>query len=132
MQYLLDTNTCISAMRRLPQVVKRLSSVPPGECAISTITAYELHTGIEKCSEPDRERAKVDLLLKTVRTLPFDEHAAQEAARIRADLEAQGRPIGPYDVLLAGHAIAAGLVLVTANAAEFGRVNGLRLENWGN
>lgn len=132
MQYLLDTNTCISALRQLPQVVRRLSSVLPGECAISTITAYELYTGIEKCSDPVRERAKVGLLLATVHTLPFDGNAAQEAARIRAALESQGQPIGPYDVLLAGHAIAAGLVLVTANTAELGRVSGLTSENWGN
>jgi tRNA(fMet)-specific endonuclease VapC len=131
MRYLLDTNTCISAMRNAPQVVRRLSALPPGDCAISTITGYELYTGIEKCSDPARERAKVGLLLKTLHTLPFDGNAAQKAARIRAALESQGQPIGPYDVLLAGHAIAAGLILVTANTAEFSRVTGLALENWG-
>ena len=69
-------------------------------------------------------------LLKTIRTLPFDSAAAREAARIRAELESQGCPIGPYDVLLAGHALAAGLILVSANTAEFSRVAGLAVENW--
>jgi tRNA(fMet)-specific endonuclease VapC len=131
MRYLLDTNTCIGAMRNDPAVVERMSAVLPGDCAISTITSYELYTGVENCSDPAREHAKVDLLLATVRTLPFDSEAAKEAARIRAVLESQGRPIGPYDILLAGQAVAAGLALVSANTAEFSRVPGLALENWG-
>jgi tRNA(fMet)-specific endonuclease VapC len=131
MRYLLDTNTCIGAMRNDPAVVGRIAVVLPGDCAISTITSYELYTGVEKCSDPARERAKVDLLLGAVHTLPFDSESAKEAARIRALLESQGRPIGPYDILLAGHAIAAGLVLVTANTAEFTRVAGLVSEDWG-
>jgi tRNA(fMet)-specific endonuclease VapC len=72
----------------------------------------------------------VATLLKTIRTLPFDSAAAKQAARIRAELESQGCPIGPYDVLLAGHALAAGLILVFANTAEFSRVAGLAVENW--
>ena len=131
MRYLLDTNTCIGAMRNDPAVIVRMSAVLPGDCAISTITSYELYTGVEKCSDPAREHAKVDLLLGTVHTLPFDSESAKEAARIRAVLESQGRPIGPYDTLLAGHAITAGLVLVSANTAEFARVAGLILESWG-
>ena len=130
MRYLLDTNTCICVMRSDPAVVGRLSAVSPGDCAISTITSYELYTGVEKCSDPDRESTKVGALLHTVHTLPFDAAAAKEAARIRAVLESEGRPIGPYDVLLAGHAVAAGLILVSANAAEFSRVAGLSLDNW--
>ena len=131
MRYLLDTNTCISAMRGDPTVVQRMLALSPGDCAISTIASYELYTGVEKCSNPAREGAKVAALLSTVQTLPFDAAAAKEAARIRALLESQGQPIGPYDVLLAGHAIAAGLVLVSANTTEFSRVVGLSLENWG-
>ncbi len=130
MRYLLDTNTCISVMRNESVLVTRMSAVSPGDCAISTITSYELYTGVEKCSDPGREGAKVATLLKIVHTLPFDSAAAREAARIRAVLESEGRPIGPYDVLLAGHALAAGLILVSANRAEFSRVAGLALENW--
>jgi tRNA(fMet)-specific endonuclease VapC len=130
MRYLLDTNTCISVMRNEPACLARMSAASPEDCAISTVTTYELYTGVEKCSNPSREGAKVTTLVRTVHTLPFDSAAAREAARIRAVLESQGRQIGPYDVLLAGHAIAAGLILVSANTAEFNRVVGLVLENW--
>jgi tRNA(fMet)-specific endonuclease VapC len=129
-RYLLDTNTCIAAMRSHPKVVQRMTAAPPGDCAVSTITGYELYTGVEKCSNPAKERAKVDLLLKTVPYLPFDFGAAGEAARIRALLESQGQPIGPYDVLLAGQALAGSLIVVTANTKEFSRVPGLSVENW--
>jgi tRNA(fMet)-specific endonuclease VapC len=116
-------------MRSHPKVVQRMAAVPPGDCAISAITGYELYTGVEKCSNPAKERAKVDLLLKTVQHLPFDFGAAEEAACIRALLESQGQPIGPYDVLLAGQALSASLILVTDNTKEFSRVPGLTLEN---
>ncbi len=134
MLYLLDTNTCIAVMRKHPMAVRRISAVAPGDCAISTVTSYELYTGVAKCADPIKERAKVEILLQTLDELPFDSAAAQESARIRALLESQGQPIGPYDVLLdvllAGHALAESLTLVTANTREFSRVPGLRLANW--
>jgi tRNA(fMet)-specific endonuclease VapC len=109
-KYLLDTNTCISARRNLHPVVQRLSALSPTDCAVSTITAYELLTGVEKCADPRRERSKVKRLLSTVSELAFDSAAAAEAARIRAQLEALGQVISPYDLLLAGHAMSAKLV----------------------
>jgi tRNA(fMet)-specific endonuclease VapC len=130
MRYLLDTNTCIAAMRQDALVLKRMAAVAPTDCAISTITSYELFTGIEKCAAPTKELGKVNLLLSTVGELVFDGSAAREAARIRALLESLGSMIGPYDVLLAGHARSAGLLLVTANIKEFSRVPGLGLEDW--
>src|SRR5579884_1418648 len=130
MQYLLDTNTCIAAMKNHPSVVARMSAVAPAACAVSTVTVYELFTGVEKCADPSRERSKVTRLLGTISEISFDAQAAKEAAVIRARLEAQGQMIGPYDVLLAGQANAAGLRLVTHNTAEFARVAGLLLEDW--
>jgi tRNA(fMet)-specific endonuclease VapC len=130
MLYLLATNTCIAAMRKDAMVVKQMAAVSPSDCAISTITSYELFTGVEKCANPANELAKVVLFLATVHQLGFDTVSAREAGRLRALLESQGQMIGPYDVLLAGHALAAGLVLVTANTGEFSRVPGLTLENW--
>jgi tRNA(fMet)-specific endonuclease VapC len=100
-KYLLDTNLCVAAMRNHPLVLQRLSALAPGECEISSITAYELFTGIEKCSDPARERPKVERLLQIVGQLPFDSAAASEAARIRGVLEKTGQSIGPYDMLLA-------------------------------
>jgi predicted nucleic acid-binding protein len=63
-RYLLDTNTCIAVMRNHPTAVRRLAAVAPGDCAVSTITGFELYTGVEKCAHPARERTKVDLLLR--------------------------------------------------------------------
>lgn len=130
MKYLLDTNVCIAAMRNHPAVVQRLSALAPRDCAISTVTSYELFTGVEKCVNPMRERLKVERLVNIVHQLEFDSMAAVEAARVRASLEASGQSIGPYDMLLAGHALATGLIFVTNNVAEFARVSGLSLENW--
>lgn len=130
MRYLLDTNTCIAAMRHHASVLRRLAGVAPADCCISTITTYELWTGIEKCADPAREQSKVELLLSTIGELAFDARAAIEAGRIRALLESEGRMIGPYDVLLAGHARSAGLTLVSANTGEFGRVPALSVDDW--
>jgi len=129
-RYLLDTNTCIAAMRNQATVVQRMAALAPADCVISTIASYELFTGVEKCANPAQERAKVELLLKTIVELPFDSAAAKEAGRIRAILEAKGQPIGPYDLLLAGQAVALSMTLVTANTKEFSRVPGLVTENW--
>jgi tRNA(fMet)-specific endonuclease VapC len=130
MRYLLDTNTCIAVMKSNQTAVQRMTAVSPGDCAVSTITSYELFTGVEKCANPAKERAKVVLLLNTISQLSFDVASAHEAARIRAILESQGQPIGPYDILLAGQALTLSLIMVTANTKEFSRVPGLTLENW--
>jgi len=129
-RYLLDTNICIAIMRNHPVAVQRMVVVAPGDCAISTVIFYELYTGVEKCARPAQERSKVELLLTTIWEMPFAPDAARESARVRALLESQGQAIGPYDVLLAGQALAGSLVLVTANTREFSRVPGLNLENW--
>jgi tRNA(fMet)-specific endonuclease VapC len=107
-----------------------MAAVPPTDCVVSTITSYELYTGVEKCSDSAKERAKVGLLLKTIHQAPFDAAAAIEAARIRALLESHGQSIGPYDLLLAGYARALTLVMVSANVNEFRRVPDLIVENW--
>jgi tRNA(fMet)-specific endonuclease VapC len=70
MLYLLDTNTCIAIMRKNSAVVQRISAVAPADCAISTITSYELYTGVEKCAAPATERPKVDALVATFHS-PF-------------------------------------------------------------
>ena len=130
MRYLLDTNTCIAVMRGDLKAVQRMAATSPGDCGISAITHYELHTGVAKCSNPVKEQAKVDLLLTTMHQLAFESTSARHAAQLRALLEAQGTPIGPYDVLLAGQALALSLILVTNNINEFSRVPGLPFENW--
>jgi tRNA(fMet)-specific endonuclease VapC len=129
-KYLLDTNTCIALMRRNARVRERIEALAPGDCAVSAITALELYHGLERCSQPEREQAKIDELLSVVEVLPFGDEQAKRAAKARHALEQAGNVIGPFDVLIAGHALAAGMVLVTNNTREFSRVIGLTIKDW--
>ena len=130
MKVLLDTNVCIAAIRGHTEVRQRLAQSLPGECLVSTITVFELFVGVAKSRVPDREEANVQELLSAVWTAKFDGAAARYAAQIRADLERNGKPCGPYDTLLAGHALSLGASLITGNVREFARVAGLQVENW--
>jgi tRNA(fMet)-specific endonuclease VapC len=127
---LFDTDTCIAALRGEPRVIGLVSAWAPVDCVVSTVTVYELEVGVAKCRDPRRESAKVARFLGTVRVAPFDQAAARKAAEIRAQLEERGAGIGPYDTLIAGHAVASGLALVTGNRAEFTRVAGLEVIGW--
>jgi tRNA(fMet)-specific endonuclease VapC len=130
MRFLLDTDTCIAAMKGRDVAVAKLSTLAPIDCAISTVTVFELQVGVAKCREPDREAAKVKRFLETLTVLPLDVASARKAGEVRADLERQGIGIGPYDVLLAGQALTRGLAFVTNNVGEFQRVAGLKIERW--
>lgn len=130
MTHLLDTDTCIGVLRQRPGMVQRLSQLAPTDCAVSMVTVYELFCGVEKAKDPMKERQKVERLVSAVIELPLDRVAAEVAARIRGELERQGQSIGPYDLLIAGQAIASNLTLVTNNRREFQRVGGLRIETW--
>jgi tRNA(fMet)-specific endonuclease VapC len=130
MQYLLDTDTCIDLLRGVPAVVEKLRNLTPDDCAISAITSFELFAGVAVARDPARESAKVSKLLDVIEELPFETEAARRAAALRAELDAAGTPVGPYDLLIAAHALAIDLVLVTANLSEFGRVAGLALASW--
>ena len=130
MKFLLDTNVCIALMRRNANVRARMERLQPGDCAVSSVTAFELFHGLERCSQPERERVKIAELLEVVTVLPFDDASAKSAAKVRHGLEKIGCVIGPFDVLIAGHALAEELVLVTNNTGEFSRVDGVKLEDW--
>ena len=132
MKYLLDTNVCVDLLRSRPSVVERVSSVMPGDCAVSTVTAHELRSGALGSRQPAKELRKIELMLRTIQELVFDRAAATESAKVRVATQKRGKPIGPYDVLIAGHALAAGLVLVTNNTREFARVPELQYEDWRN
>jgi tRNA(fMet)-specific endonuclease VapC len=129
-KFLLDTSTCIDLLQSREKVVSRMGAQSPDDCGISRVTAYELFCGVLKCRDPKDERAKVDLLLRTIHPIEFDESSAWVSAQIRQDLESRGLRIGPYDVLLAGQAVSHDLTLVTSNTGEFSRIAALRLENW--
>jgi tRNA(fMet)-specific endonuclease VapC len=130
MTHLLDTDICIGVLRKRPGMAQRLSELSPADCAVSMVTVYELLSGVRKAREPEKEREKVERFVGAIIELPFDRAAAEVAARIRAELEQQGTPIGPYDLLIAGQALANNLTLVSNNVQEFQRVAGLRIESW--
>jgi tRNA(fMet)-specific endonuclease VapC len=130
MTHLLDTNVCIAAMRGNPEVREHLLARTPSDCGVSTVSLYELYAGVERCQQPVTERLKVDAFIRPLHRLPFDEAAAAQTARIRWHLERKGIPIGPYDLMLAGQSLALDLTLVTHNLREFGRVPGLKVEDW--
>lgn len=131
MERLLDTNICIYALNRRPrEVLARLREEGPARVAVSVVTVVELRHGAEKSRDPRAAHAKLDLFLTPIRILRFDEEAAVDAGRIRADLDRRGLRIGDLDSLIAAHARSRGLVLVTNDSRHFERVPHLRLENW--
>jgi tRNA(fMet)-specific endonuclease VapC len=130
MTHLLDTDTCIGVLRQRPGMVQRLSQIAPTDCAVSMVTVYELFCGLARALDPANERQKVERFVSAIIEMPLDRAGAEAAANIRAELERQGTPIGPYDLLIAGQAVASGLTLVTNNVGEFKRVSGLKLESW--
>jgi tRNA(fMet)-specific endonuclease VapC len=128
--YLLDTNTLIYYFKGQGQVAQNLKSVSSQEIGISTIVLFELQVGIAKSSSPAKRTQQLQQLLSQVNLVVFDNNAAFAAARIRAQLEQQGMPIGSIDVLIAGTAIALSATLVTHNVKEFSRVSGLAIADW--
>jgi tRNA(fMet)-specific endonuclease VapC len=127
---MLDTNI-ISDLIRNPQgkAAKRIAKVGEGNICTSIIVAAELRYGCAK-SGSERLLKAVEDLLEEISVLPFDVPADTEYGGIRSALEAAGKPIGSNDLLIAAHAAATGTTIVTANAGEFKRIRGLKVENW--
>jgi tRNA(fMet)-specific endonuclease VapC len=131
MRYLLDTNICIEIIcRKSPELLARLVALPVGEAGVSAITAAELWASVQKSRDPARNAEALAMFLLPLEVAAFDYAAAEAYGRVRAQLEDAGAPIGPLDTLIAGHALSLAAILVTNNAAEFGRVAGLRVEDW--
>ncbi|MDG2520307.1 tRNA(fMet)-specific endonuclease VapC [Caulobacter segnis] len=130
LRYLLDTNLCIRVLRDRPQGVRERFNTNAEALCTSTIVLTELLHGAAKSARPDDNRRQVEHFAAKLEVLPFDDLAADHAADIRADLERAGRPVGGYDLLIAGHARSRGLIVVTGNLSEFQRVQGLRCEDW--
>ncbi len=130
LKYLLDTNIVIYTMKNRPQQVRRYFKAQQGRIGISSVTLGELVFGAEHSQQVERNLADIEALTARLEVLPFDEAAAYHFGQIRAELSRMGRPIGPYDMMIAGHARACGLKLVTNNVKEFKRVQGLIIENW--
>ncbi|CAM3716848.1 Ribonuclease VapC [Deinococcus saxicola] len=131
--YLLDTNTCIYTMNRRPEVVERRvdeATEAGHEIGISSITLHELWFGIYRSDRVPVNTRTLQNLIATLHVYNFDGVAANMAAGLRATLKNAGRPIGPYDGLIAGHTLSLNAVLVTNNTGEFSRVAGLNHEDW--
>lgn len=131
MKYLLDTNTCIRFINgRAPQIRAKMLTIANSEIGISTIVQAEMFAGSAKSQTPERSREIQQEFFRHFVLVPFDEPAALVYGDIRAALEKQGTPIGGNDLLIAATAIAHDLILVSHNTREFGRVAGLKLEDW--
>ena len=122
LKYLLDTNIVIYTMKNRPQQVKRRFQQHHGRMGISTVTLGELVFGAEHSQQVERNLADLEAFAARLEVLPFDNKAAYHFGQIRAALYRAGRPIGPYDMMIAGQARASGLKLVTNNVKEFERV----------
>ena len=129
-RYLLDTNI-VSELVRNPQgaVTRRIARVGDDRVCTSIIVACELRYGAEKRGSI-RLSEQLEQILSVLPVLPLDREADRHYGKIRADLERRGTPIGPHDLLIASHARANGLTLVTNNLDEFKRVGKLKLVNW--
>jgi len=131
---LLDTNACIEIMNGRPAVVGEQfeRALAAGtRLFVSTVSSFELWYGAEWSGRPEFDRDRLQHFLDgRVQEIAFDEEDARRAGEVRAVLERQGTPIGGFDTLIAGQALARGLVLVTHNVREFGRVPGLKVEDW--
>ena len=109
--WVLDTNTLIYFFKGQGRVSGTLLSHPPRDIGIPFIVLYELEVGIAKSTSPRKRREQLRSLAQAVQILPFGPLEAEVAASIRVDLEKQGKPIGPYDLLIAGTARAQGAIL---------------------
>jgi tRNA(fMet)-specific endonuclease VapC len=131
MRYLLDADTVSLFVRREAKVIARLQTTSPDLLALSTVTLMEIEYGLSR--KPERRAALEAVLLpffNDIHILSYNPEEARATAAIRASLSQSGQPIGPYDVMLAGTALARGLILVSSNTREYSRVSGLLLEDW--
>ena len=130
LKYLLDTNIVIYTIKNRPDTLREIFNQHDGQMGISAVTRGELVFGAEHSQQPERNLADIEAMAARLDVLPFDEKAAVHFGQLRAELYRRGTPIGPYDMMIAGHARSLGLILVTNNIKEFERVPGLRIENW--
>ena len=131
--YMLDTDICIYIIKKKPaSALEYFRRLQPGELAMSAITFAELMNGAKKSRRVEENTAKLNELAELLEIRSFDKNAAIAYGNVRSDLESKGMVIGGNDLLIAAHALSLNLTLVTNNEREFGRVKGLKIENWAN
>jgi tRNA(fMet)-specific endonuclease VapC len=131
MTYLLDTNTCIKYLNgKSENIRQRLETSQPQDIVLCSVVKAELFYGAMKSANPQKNLAKLQPFVSRFVSFPFDDEAAMAYGRIRAELEKQGTPIGPNDLLVAAIGLANDVTVVTHNTREFSRVANLKLEDW--
>jgi tRNA(fMet)-specific endonuclease VapC len=134
LDYLLDTNACIALINGDPATVRtRLRKATAGgaHVLVSSVAVFELWYGVTKSTRQEFNRKRLETFLSgPILVLAFEDADARVAGSVRAALEASGKPIGAYDVLMAGQALHHQVTLVTANVSEFSRVKGLAWQDW--
>lgn len=130
LKYMLDTNICIFTSKNKPAEVRLAFELHHDQMCISTVTLMELIHGAEKSAFSQKNLAVVEGLAARLQVLDYDSKAAEHTGQLRAELQRQGKSIGAYDFMIAGHARSMGLILITNNLREFERVPGLRVEDW--
>ena len=129
-RYLLDTNTASYVIKgNFPRVRERLMKTQMAEVGISVLTEAELRSGVARKPAAVKLRTAIEEFLLRVETLPWDSEAAQQYGQIRAALERVGQPMGNLDMMIAAHALACQVVLVTHDHV-FRRIKQLKIEDW--
>jgi len=128
--YVLDTNILIYFFKGFGNTAQNLLAVSPREIGVPAIVCYELEVGIKKSKSPQKRNKQFNDFISTANVLPFGKAEAKASAQIRAQLEKEGTPIGPYDILIAGTALANRATLVTHNLEEFKRIENLNVIDW--
>jgi tRNA(fMet)-specific endonuclease VapC len=134
MDYLLDTNACIALINGDPATVRarmQKATTAGAHILVSSIALFELWYGVAKSKKQDFNRKRLEAFLAgPILVLPFEDDDSRVAGSVRAALESVGKPIGAYDLLMAGQALRHDLTLVTSNMSEFLRVKGLSCQDW--
>ena len=133
MKYIFDTNVCIRILKGdNPKILKIISKINIESIAIPSIVRYELFYGAYKSSNPENTLNKLNTFLSCFTDIPFDTESEEICGKIRAELERNGTPIGPYDLMITSIALSHNLILVTNNTKEFSRIKDLQIEDWQN
>jgi tRNA(fMet)-specific endonuclease VapC len=127
---MLDTNIVIYTLKSRPAKVRKSFEKHDGQMCLSSVSWGELVYGAEKSSRVEQNLAVLEAFVARLKIADFNTSAAMHFGQVRAELSRKGKPIGPYDMMIAGHARALGLILITNNVREFERVPGLRVKNW--
>ncbi|HAJ58303.1 MAG TPA: VapC toxin family PIN domain ribonuclease [Cyanobacteria bacterium UBA8543] len=130
--YLLDSNVCIRLLNESASsnMAQKLAELTPDDIRLCSVVKSELYYGAYKSTRRNRNLANLNRFFSQFISLPFDDNAAAIAGQVRAQLDVAGTPIGSNDLLIAAIALSNDLTLVTHNTREFGRINGLKYEDW--